>query len=374
MAKQDIKASFHGQNAPDESTILNELEDINIWGTPAKLTSFGYKWRDNKCSNAGESENSSIHPKPKKKRAALCLYGGISPYTKSFAKSTTGTPDISDLSNVDWVAALYDRNLLPDGDFEVDLFIHSWSETYFCTIARGFDGTRFTVRSIIAEPNDRHMDELFPLVQRALRRRESFVHFRQLSMYFSINKALAQALADSDTCGFEYDLLIAGHPDVLLGERLGFFDKHGKETSLHQALAPHNEVLFPHIPCLGKFIKNGDYHYIFNPTNARVFVDRIFPPPDQKWPDLSKLKTERIWGHSGFVQEFARNNGIVMRNNRFGPPHEEIVQKILDPDYFHHLSNPMEYYNQWREKLDFLSLPDHCFPSATDGWWRHIDS
>ena len=133
-------------------------------------------------------------------------------------------------------------------------------------------------------------------------------------------------------------------------------------------------MLFPHIPCLGKFIKNGDYHYIFNPTNARVFVDRMFPPPDQKWPDLSKLKTKRIWGHSGFVQEFARNNGIVMRNDRFGSHHEEIVQKILDPDYFHHLSNPMEYYNQWREKLDFLSLPDHCFPSATDGWRRHIDS
>ena len=189
MVKQDIEASFHGQNAPDESTILNELEDINIWGTPAKLTSFGYKWRDNKCSNAGESENSSIHPKPKKKRAALCLYGGISPYTKSFAKSTTGTPDISDLSNVDWVAALYDRNLLPaDDDFELDLFIHSWSETYFCTIARGFDGTRFTVRSIIAEPNDRHMDELFPLVQRALRRRESFVHFRQLSIHVLFNQ------------------------------------------------------------------------------------------------------------------------------------------------------------------------------------------
>ena len=93
--------------------MLDESADINIWGSPAKLTSFGYIWRDDKCSNnAGESENSSIHPKPKKKLVDLCLYGGISPYTKQLAKST-GTPDISDLSNIDWAATLYNTNILP---------------------------------------------------------------------------------------------------------------------------------------------------------------------------------------------------------------------------------------------------------------------
>ena len=239
MVKQEMEPSFISDVTPEESTVLNELSDINIWGTPAKLTSFGYKLVDDKCS-----VDETFQPQ-KKKRAALCLYGGIGTYSNSAMGGRFGGPNgtpsnsTNNLNNVDWVAALYDRNLLPDGDFELDLFIHSWSETYFCTISRGFDGTRFTVRSIIAEPNDRHMNELFPLVLRATGRHQQgfksdrFLDFRQLSMYFSINKALAQALADSDTCGFEYDLLIAGHPDVLLGERLGFFDKHGKETSLH---------------------------------------------------------------------------------------------------------------------------------------------
>ena len=79
----------------------------------------------------------------------------------------------------------------------------------------------------------------------------------------------------------------------------------------------------------------------------------MFPPPEQKWPDLLKLK-ERIEPHSGFVQEFARDNGIVMRNDGFGQPHEKIVRELIDPDQFIHLNNPMEY-------LDFLGLPDHCF-------------
>ena len=161
----------------------------------------------------------------------MCLYGGISPYTKQLAKST-GTPDISDLSNIDWAATLYDMNLLPEGDFELDLFIHSWSETYFCTIARSYDGTRFNVRSIIAEPNDRHMKELIPQIkdQNQIKnghdippRHQPFIS-GQLSMYFSMNKVLAQALDYSNNhCGFEYDLLIAARPDVLLAEPITFY-------------------------------------------------------------------------------------------------------------------------------------------------------
>ena len=142
------RLSFYGST--HESAALNELADINIWGTPAKLTSFGYKWKDDKCSNKGEGER-----QPKKKRAALCLYGGIGSYEVYYDGSSTA--DISKLINVDWVAALYDKNILPEGDFELDLFIHTWSDTYFCTLARSFDGTRFSVRSIIAEPNERHM-------------------------------------------------------------------------------------------------------------------------------------------------------------------------------------------------------------------------
>ena len=156
--KETIGPSFISDIAPDESAMLNKLSDINVWGTPAKLTSFGYKWRDDQCHIDETLQN-------KKKRAALCMYGGISPYHKKLGVHGSSAPDISDLSNVDWVAALYDKNILPEGDFELDLFIHTWSETYFCTIARSFDGTRFTVRSIIAESNERHMNELFPNIR-----------------------------------------------------------------------------------------------------------------------------------------------------------------------------------------------------------------
>ena len=146
-----------------ESAAMNELADINNWGNPAKLTSFGYKWKDDKCSNA----NTETSLQPQKKRAALCLYGGISSYPmiseivsikEGLFDSSAGTTAINDLSNVDWAAALYDKNLLPEGDFELDLFIHD--QTYFCTLARSFDGTRFTLRSIIVESNERHMNEL----------------------------------------------------------------------------------------------------------------------------------------------------------------------------------------------------------------------
>ena len=51
-SKEDIAPSFISNIAPKESAVLNPLSDINAWGTPAKLTSFGYKWRDDKCSNA----------------------------------------------------------------------------------------------------------------------------------------------------------------------------------------------------------------------------------------------------------------------------------------------------------------------------------
>ena len=301
--------SFINHITPGESTVLDESADINIWGTPAKLTSFGYKWRDDKCSNAGDSENSSIHPKPKKKRAALCLYGGISPYTNPLVGHSQSS-NISDLSNIDWAATLYDTNLLPEGDFELDLFIHSWSETYFCTIARSYDGTRFNVRSIIAEPNDRHMKELIPQIKDQNQtenghnippRRQSRIS-GQLSMYFSMNKVLAQALDYSNNhCGFEYDLLIAARPDVLLAEPITLHNnKDGTETSLQLALNPHsNVVLHSHIvnAWKGEYIGFGDYHYIFNAANARTFVEKMFPSPDQKWPEIAKLRNQ-IVSHS----------------------------------------------------------------------------
>ena len=346
----------HYSDEPIESAaLIDELADMNIWGTPAKLTSFGYKWVDDKCS-----VNESFQHQ-KKKRAALCFYGGISQYTGKF-DSSAGTVSINDLANVDWAAALYDRYFLPSGDFELDIFIHSWSETYFCTIARGFDGTRFTVRSIIAEPNDRFMNELFPMIKGASGGGNGRVDLKQVSMYFSLTKALAQALAYSGTCGFEYDLLINSRPDIILGEPFDFRDKHGKETSLHRALDPYNEVL--HTPTSQKRNIFGDHFYIFNPTNAQTFVHRMFPPPDQKWPAIVKLK-KRFSCHSGFVQEFASNNGITTAVFALAPPGDvQIVRKIVD--------HP-EYSLQWREKLDFLGLPDHCFPSTTD-WQRHIDS
>lgn len=62
-------------------------------------------------------------------------------------------------------------------------------------------------------------------------------------MYFSINKSLALALDYSANCGFEYDLLIAARPDVLLGEPLSFSsNKNSEETRLPEALAPHPSV------------------------------------------------------------------------------------------------------------------------------------
>ena len=34
----------------------------------------------------------------------------------------------------------------------------------------------------------------------------------------------------------------------------------------------------------------------------------------------------------------------------------------------------IEYLQSWRNKLDFLGLPDHCFPSPPDGWKIHRES
>ena len=361
-SKEDIAPSFISNIAPKESAVLNPLSDINAWGTPAKLTSFGYKWRDDKCSNADNEVQ------PKKKRAALALYGGISAYqnlsnvqqTKKYIFDGSRTVDISNLSNVDWAAALYDKNLLPEGDFELDIFIHNWSETYFCSIAKSFDGTRFTVRSIIAESNEKHMNELFPMIREVTPNHN--LSLIQASMYFSINKALALALDYSTNCGFEYDLLMAARPDVLLGEPLSFHDKNGKKTKLHEVLAPNNVVLHSYIRnARGRFFPAGDFHYIFNAATARTFVGKMFPPPDQKWPEIAKLRTS-IYAHSGFVQEFGRNNGIVMSNDGIvGPSHEEIIRRI-------------RYQEDWKDKMDFLGLPEYCFPSPTDGWQTHIDS
>ena len=185
---------------------------------------------------------------------------------------------------------------------------------------------------------------------------------------------MALALDYSANCGFEYDLLIAARPDVLLGVPLSFYNKDGKETRLHRALPPYNEVLHSHI--MNKYtntvIPNGDFHHIFNAANARMFVEKMFPPPSQKWPDLTKLTT-KIGAHSGFVQEFARNNGIVMSNDGLGPPQEEIVRKIWYTNNQNE-NKRLEILHLWRGRLGFLGLPDHCFPSAADGWQAHIDS
>ena len=384
MVKQDVEASFHGQNAPKESpilNILNELADINAWGTPAKLTSFGYKWRDDKCS-IDETIQSQT-----KKRAALCLFGGISPYDKKLGVDGSNTPDVSDLSNFDWATALYDKNLLPEGDFELDLFIHSWSETYFCSVAKSFDDTRFTVRSIIAESSERHMNELFPLIRQQVIDLPvggglEDLFMKQASMYFSVSKALSLALDYSANCGFEYDLLIAGRPDVLLGQPITFYNKNGEKTRLHEALAPNNVVLhnikMQTHSNLGHLY--GDLRYIFNAATARTFVEKMFPPPNQKWPEIAKL-TKMFEAHSGFIQELASNIAITMINDGLGPPHEEVIRKIWATKFKkgdHGLevdeNKMLRLLLGFRKILDFLGLPEHCFPSPPDGWQRHIDS
>ena len=216
------------------------------------------------------------------------------------------------------------------------------------------------------------MSELFPRLKPFLFMNHKTV--KQLSMYFSMNKALALALSYSGSCGFEYDLLIAGRPDVLLGMPLSFYDGNGEETLLHRALPPHNEILhsFIIVESTGSKKKFGDFHYIFNPTTARTFVEKMFPPPDQNWPDLAKLKI-KLACHTGWVQEFALNNGIVMSNHGIGPPNEEVARKIWDTNYPTELKT-LSYLEHWREKLNVLGLPDHCFPSAPDGWKIHTES
>ena len=58
-------------------------------------------------------------------------------------------------------------------------------------------------------------------------------------------------------------------------------------------------------------------------------MEKIFPSPDQKWPEFAKLRNQ-IGSHTGgWVQEFAKNNGIRMSNDGIGPPHEEVVRKIV---------------------------------------------
>lgn len=113
-------------------------------------------------------------------------------------------------------------------------------------------------------------------------------------------------------------------------------------------------------------------------------MEKMYPPPDQNWPDLLKLTkiapprgwVQKIFApHSGWVQEFASNNGIAMSNDGLGPPVEEIVRRVWNTAYLlrseERTSGTLEL---WREKLEFLGLPDHCFPSAPNGWQNHIES
>ena len=184
----DPKTVTAKSTTTDSSLLMND--DINIWGTPSKLTSFNYKW-NRQCPSTLS---------PKKRRVAFCLYGGLGPLTSRYNNYTSVDADINSLSNTDWTAKFYDMNLFPQGtndddeDVEVDLFIHTWSETYYCTIVKSYDDTRFTVRSIIAESNEKHMKELFPKITREAFTDISVVEPKQISMYFSISKVLAQAL------------------------------------------------------------------------------------------------------------------------------------------------------------------------------------
>ena len=70
-----------------------------------------------------------------------------------------------------------------------------------------------------------------------------FLFMKQASMYFSLCKALSLALDYSANYGFEYDLLIAGRPNVFLGQPITFYSKNGEKTRLHEALAPNNVAL-----------------------------------------------------------------------------------------------------------------------------------
>ena len=206
------------------------------------------------------------------------------------------------------------------------------------------------------------MNELFPMVKEAAGPKiiPDDGILRTLSMYFSHTKALALALDYSANCGFEYDLLIAARPDVLLGEPLSFYNKDGKESRLHEALAPNNMVLHSHIitELSGRKKPYGDFHFIYNAATAQTVVEKIFPPPSQKWPDIVKL-TEQFSAHHGIIQNIAGNHGIVMSNDGLGPPHEEIVRKIWNTKIPNE-NKRLEILHLWREKLDFLGLPDHC--------------
>ena len=93
--KEEMEPPFISDITSEESAVLDESADINIWGTPAKLTSFGYKWRDDKCSNKGESER-----QPKKKRPALCLYGVISSYPPRLEIQQLGKYDASSTAKI----------------------------------------------------------------------------------------------------------------------------------------------------------------------------------------------------------------------------------------------------------------------------------
>ena len=203
---RQLQSAFDPKTVTAKSTTSDLLslmdDDINIWGTPSKLTSFNYKWNDDQCpstlaNNDNDNDNSPTKPK---KRVAFCLYGGLGPLTSRDNNYTSVDAEINSLSNTDWTAKFYDMNLFPQGtndddeDVEVDLFIHTWSETYYCTLVKSYDDTRFTVRSVIAESNEKHMKELFPKITREAFTDISVVEPKQISMYFSISKVLAQAL------------------------------------------------------------------------------------------------------------------------------------------------------------------------------------
>ena len=362
-------------------------QQINTWGYPAALTSNNYKWSD-QCPSTSKNIPMTKNLK-KKKRIALCLYGGVSPLLSATHKNlspwleftrhhTKGSADnIPYLTNIDWVAAVYDKNLFPDDDeeIELDLFIHTWSEQYYCTLVKGFEGTRFTIRSVIAESNERHMTELVPRVKHAIDASGGVVTENadnQLSMYFSINKALALALDYSRRCGFDYDILYAGRPDVLLGEPISF-KRDGKPTLVNQVLSPNNKVLYPtkaNNLIDGSYVQvdgNPDLHYIFNSNTARTFVDKMFPPPSAGWPEITRL-TKQIRPHSGFVQEFAMNIGIEMKPDEliYIGRDEEIIRKL--GEFNTYPQRPEWPY--WEERLEMLGVPKDCFPSLSRdvGW------
>ena len=179
--------------------------------------------------------------------------------------------------------------------------------------------------------------------------------------------------------GFNYDILFAGRPDMLLGAPITFRKDDGSPTKLYDVMT-NNEVLYTSwggVNSRGQsYRRYSDHHYIFNTNTARVFADNMFPFPTRGWPELAKLRNN-IDSHTGWIQEFLRNNGIKSSQ-------DELVWATKDEIVMRRVGEGRHWKQRWVPRMEVLNLPDHCFPQAKhDGercikrcnmWNPHVSS